>query len=113
VGEVEDIENYFAGADVFLDPVETGGGIQSKIIEALKCNLNVVCFKDQVDDQLTRVAGEKIFMSASGDYEGMVENIVLALHTTPQIRAAFFEYYDWSNIVRRLNEKLKQAMIHG
>jgi len=104
-GEVEDIENYFAAADVFLDPVETGGGIQSKVVEALSYNLNVVCFKDQADKQFT-TAGEKIFASDQGDYGGMVKHIHRSLAENPPTRSEFFEYYGWRNIIKRLNEKL-------
>jgi glycosyltransferase involved in cell wall biosynthesis len=104
-GEVEDIENYFAAADIFLDPVETGGGIQSKIIEALSYNLNVVCFNDQADKQFT-IAGKKVFTSDRSDYDGMVKNIHRAFIENPPTRPEFFKYYDWTNIIKRLNEKL-------
>ena len=111
LGEVEDIENYFAGADVFLNPVRAGGGIQSKIIEALKYDLNIVCFREQADDQLIRLTREKIFTNISGDYDGMVKNILCALEKNSPTPAGFFENYDWSNIVRRLQEKLKQSFV--
>jgi hypothetical protein len=54
-----------AGADIFLDPVETGGGIQSKIVEALSYDLNVVCFQGQADEPFTK-AGEKILHVPKG-----------------------------------------------
>ncbi len=111
VGEVEDIENYFAGADIFLNPVQTGGGIQSKIIEALKYNLNVVCFSEQADDQLIKLTGEKIFTNIAGNYNEMVENISSAVEKNSPTPPAFFEYYDWSNIVRRFNEKLQESFV--
>ena len=111
VGEVEEIENYFAGADVFLNPVRAGGGIQSKIIEALKYNLNVVCFSEQADDQLIKLTGEKIFTNIAGNYNEMVENISSAVEKNSPTPPAFFEYYDWSNIVRRFNEKLQESFV--
>jgi glycosyltransferase involved in cell wall biosynthesis len=107
VGEVEDIENYFAAADVFLDPVETGGGIQTKVIEALSYNLNIVCFKDVADEQFI-VAGEKIFVGEKNDYDAMTKNIYSALGKSLSTRPEFFEYYSWINIVNRLNKKLTE-----
>jgi len=104
-GEVEDIENYFAAADIFLDPVETGGGVQTKIIEALSYGLNVVCFKDLADKQFY-LAGEKIFISEKNDYDAMIKNICSALEKDLPTRSEFFEYYSWKNIIQRLNEKL-------
>jgi glycosyltransferase involved in cell wall biosynthesis len=105
VGEVEDIENYFAAADIFLDPVETGGGIQSKIVEALSYDLNVICFKDQADNQFA-IAGKKILTGDPGDYDVMVENIYQSIANNPPTQPEFFEHYSWTNIIERLNEKL-------
>jgi polysaccharide biosynthesis protein PslH len=105
IGEVEDIEHYFAAADAFLDPVETGGGVQSKIIEALGYDLNVVCFDSQADKQF-ELAGEKIFPSASGDYDGIVKNINRSVLSSSPTLPQFFKYYNWESIIKRLNEKL-------
>jgi len=108
-GEVNDIETYFGGADLFLTPVYTGGGIQTKIVEAIRYNLNVVCLKEQVDENLISLAHEKLFLSSRNDHDVMVKNIFSALEkncNTPQV---FFDYYDWSNIVSRLNEKLNES----
>jgi len=104
-GEVEDIENYFAAADVFLNPVETGGGIQSKTVEALSYNLNVVCFQSQADEQFA-IAGEKIVTCAPRDFDAMVKNIRRSLADSPPTRSEFFEFYSWKNIIKRLHEKL-------
>ncbi len=41
-GFVEDINIYFKGADVFINPVNDGGGIKTKLVEALGYNLNAV-----------------------------------------------------------------------
>jgi hypothetical protein len=41
-GFVDDISIYFKGADVFINPVSYGGGIKTKLVEALGYNLNAV-----------------------------------------------------------------------
>jgi glycosyltransferase involved in cell wall biosynthesis len=47
-GEVADINEYYFGADVFINPVEAGGGIQTKTIDAASCQLPVICFKNML-----------------------------------------------------------------
>ncbi len=42
VGFVDDISLYFKGSDIFLNPVIEGGGIKTKLVEALGHNLNAV-----------------------------------------------------------------------
>ncbi len=42
LGFVEDLELYLTGCNVFLNPVRSGGGIKTKLVEALAYNLNAV-----------------------------------------------------------------------
>ena len=105
-GEVEDIATYFTAADIFIDPVETNAGIQTKIIEALGHDCNVVCFDNMTDEQLRSVAGDKIFTAPPGNYELLKEKIYLALDNNGPTPNAFFDTYSWENIIGRLNDKL-------
>src|SRR5687768_12835629 len=41
-GFVDDIRIYFKGVDVFINPLTDGGGIKTKLVEALGYDLNVV-----------------------------------------------------------------------
>lgn len=41
-GFVDDISLYFKGCNVFINPVQIGGGIKTKLVEALGYNLNAV-----------------------------------------------------------------------
>ena len=108
-GEVDDIENYFAAADIFLDPVTVGGGIQTKIIEALSYDLDVICFERMIDGMLASLAAGKLFLCKEGQVDEMIMKIVqrMAVNENNQpVAIEFLEYYNWANIVKRLNEKL-------
>ncbi|MBS1975585.1 MAG: glycosyltransferase family 4 protein, partial [Bacteroidetes bacterium] len=41
-GFVDDVNIYFKSADIFLNPIFEGGGIKTKLVEALGYNLNAV-----------------------------------------------------------------------
>lgn len=44
-GLVEDVEKYFLAADVYINAVDEGGGVQTKTLEALSYGVPVVMFK--------------------------------------------------------------------
>jgi glycosyltransferase involved in cell wall biosynthesis len=41
-GFVENIDEYFDATDVFVNPTKTGGGIKTKLVEAIAHNCNAV-----------------------------------------------------------------------
>ncbi len=41
-GFVDDISAYFKAADIFLNPILSGGGVKTKAIEALAMNCTVI-----------------------------------------------------------------------
>ncbi len=62
-GEAEDIENYFAAADVFINPVLTGGGVQTKVIDALSYGFGVVAFRYMLEKNM-RIATDNFYFQS-------------------------------------------------
>lgn len=109
-GEVDDIENYFAAADLFINPVMTGGGIQTKNIDALNYNLSVVGFENMFTDMEDTLCKGKIFKAAAGNKQHFYEQIVAALSNAPLATPpAFYEYHSLAiqaeKLAARLNSK--------
>lgn len=103
-GEVNDIETYFKAADVFLNPVQSGGGVQTKTMDALSYHLNVVCFASKaagIDH-----AEKKIFAAADGDWQRFATNVIKALSSNEPTPPAFFEAYNWRNIAANAFQKI-------
>lgn len=96
-GEADDIENYFAAADALVDPVLSGCGVQTKIIDALSFNLNVVCFKSKA---VISDAGNKIFTAEDGNWDQFTNVIEKAIATNSDTPVAFFEKYNWKRIAQ-------------
>lgn len=103
-GEVDDVETYFLAADVFINPVLTGGGVQTKTLDALSYHLNVVCF----DSKLRGIenAGEKVFAVADGDWQAFANVTIAATQSSAPTPAAFFETYDWRTIAAKAYQKM-------
>jgi polysaccharide biosynthesis protein PslH len=105
--EVRDISNYFTAADVFVNPVASGGGIQTKNIEALGYHCNLVCFERMLAGIDITVCENKIFSAAENDRDEFTEKIIKALTVPPsQTPESFFNYYSFTHHAEKLAARL-------
>lgn len=108
-GFVEDIESYFLGSDVFLNPVLEGGGIKSKLIEALGYGLPAVSTKSGANGVSLEATGAQLKVVADGNWEAFAKQV---LETKDFIKFPneFYKYYNWSNIANRAAKALKELV---
>jgi hypothetical protein len=106
-GEVTNISDYFSGADVFIDPVNIVAGVQTKILDALSFDLNVVCFKHALNGIDQSVTGEKIFIADNNDSNQFNELIKKASQVNSQIPEAFFSTYEWDHIAKHTAQAIR------
>jgi glycosyltransferase involved in cell wall biosynthesis len=106
-GAVPDIESYFSAATVFIDPVLKGGGIQTKILDALSYHLNVVCFEALTAGIPLNLCGDKLQTVPMNNWTAFtdkVKEIMYKDHTlTP---SGFFSYFNIKNIVQNVITKI-------
>jgi|SRR5579862_1017995 len=101
IGFVDDVGLYFKGADVFLNPVNEGGGIKTKLVEALGANLNAVSTQNGATGIEPQWCNGKLFTVANDDWAGfgrLVSDAILYEADTPPI---FFDHFYWGNTARR------------
>ena len=99
-GFVDDIRPYFLAADVFINPVLSGGGIKTKLVEALSFNCNAVCTVSGAMGIPFDIAGEKLVVVADNDWTAFVKAIVDA-NTASSIPDEFYKSFYWGNIARK------------
>ena len=106
-GFVQDINTYFMGADIFINPVTEGGGIKTKLAEALGMNLTAVSTATGAIGIPESIIGKKMSVIPDGDHAAFVDAIVNADISlkTPQ---EFFDHFYWANIAGRGNTILSQ-----
>jgi hypothetical protein len=97
VGLVENMDTYFAAADVFINPVQNVHGVQTKLFDALNYHLNVVSFSNAAKG-LPDYLLSKVFITPERDYEAFVHNTVLALKPTFATPEAFYNDFSWKTI---------------
>jgi polysaccharide biosynthesis protein PslH len=104
-GEVDDIENYLAAADVFINPVKEGGGIQTKTLEAVSYNLNVVCYKEMTEGIRIDLCSGKLFIAEETNFTEKIIEAGQSSFSTPE---PFFAFYDWKRITGVVADKISQ-----
>lgn len=106
-GFVDNITLYFKGCDIFINPVIAGGGIKTKIVEALGYDLSVVSTRTGATGISETITGEKLKITEDGDWDAFAENIK-GLNLSLQTPMAFFDSFYWGNIAKKA-----AALING
>ena len=102
LGFVEDIDQYIKAADLMINPVNTGGGVKTKLLEAIALGTTVLSSETGAKGVETEHCGEKLIQVGDEDLNAYCAAIIQQKQK-PQIDtpAAFYEYYYWENIVNR------------
>jgi polysaccharide biosynthesis protein PslH len=101
-GFVEDISMYFKAADIFLNPIISGGGVKTKAIEALANNCTVISTEIGALGLNRHVTGDKLKVVPDKDWNAFSELVIEAVNQHSDIPEAFFNYYYWGNIAKRV-----------
>ncbi|HUR67198.1 MAG TPA: glycosyltransferase family 4 protein [Chitinophagaceae bacterium] len=103
-GFAEDIEKYLEATDVFLNPVQSGGGIKTKIVEAIGYGATVVSMESGAEGLNKEVCGEKLFIIKDNDWGSFTSEIIKASNQRNSTPPGFYQYYQWQHIVTNLLE---------
>ena len=101
-GFVDDVYAYFKAADIFINPVITGGGVKTKIVEAMGFGVSVVsCISGAAGIEVT-VCREKIKIVPDDDAGAFVKGILQIKNQVINTPSSYYDYYYWENIVKKL-----------
>ncbi len=105
-GEVADVGNYFLAADIYINPVKKGEGVQTKTLEALSYHLNVVCYQHMLRGIIVYLVKDRLFIA--GNSTEFITCIVESLKTQGPTSNAFFSFYSYEHHFPLFLNKLKQ-----
>jgi hypothetical protein len=103
-GFVEDIEVYFRGTDIFLNPVTEGGGIKTKLVEALGNNLTSVSVRNGAIGIDPSWCNGKLLVCGDGEWEAFAELISRAKTVVADTPPLYFEHFYWGTTTRKAAE---------
>lgn len=101
-GFVDDIDLYFKAADLFLNPVQSGGGVKTKMIEAIACGTTVISTETGAIGIEPTVTGEKLIIVADNDWNGFADAVLKTAHQQTDTPAAYYKYYNWQHIAEQV-----------
>jgi polysaccharide biosynthesis protein PslH len=101
LGFVENLELYLMGCDVFLNPIQSGGGIKTKLVEALAYNLNAVSTEHGAIGVDPGLCNGKLLVTPDNDWDLFSDAITRAVSVQSTMPADFYEYFYWANITKR------------
>lgn len=105
-GFVDDINLYFKGADIFINPVIDGGGIKTKVVEALGYNLSVLSTASGAVGVPPAITGGKLEILPNNNWDLFAQRIML-LNTEINIHPAYFDHFYWDNIAKKAADAMK------
>lgn len=100
-GFVNDISVYFLGADVFINPVTDGGGIKTKLVEALGYGLSAASTINGAIGIDENICNGKLFLSDNEDWQAFSGNMVKAKDISQPVGDAFFKNFYWDEIAKK------------
>lgn len=100
-GFVEDIDIYFKGADVFINPITDGGGIKTKLVEALGSNLNCVSTINGAIGVDPALCNGKLLLSEVGSWADFAKKMEESALIRSSIGQPFFDHFYWDNIAKK------------
>jgi glycosyltransferase involved in cell wall biosynthesis len=96
LGFIEDFRQHIQAADIVINPVCLGAGVQTKIIDALSLGTTVISAQSGARGIVIPACGEKLLTVPNGDWASYVEKVIEVkndmryLSPTPQ---SFFSIY--------------------
>lgn len=102
-GFVDDINVYFKGADIFINPVTDGGGIKTKLVEALGFNVSCVSSGSGAIGVPQHITGGKLLLAADSDWASFA-NAIIHTDIDKNIPAAYFDHFYWGNIAAKAKD---------
>lgn len=101
-GFVDDIETYFKGADLFLNPVQSGGGIKTKMVESIAFGTTVITTETGAAGIHRDICGKKLVVVPDNDWPAFVKAIFDNINNDELTPASYYQYYYWGSIVRKV-----------
>jgi glycosyltransferase involved in cell wall biosynthesis len=103
LGFIDDLNAFCAGADLLLNPVATGAGVKTKVIDAIAAGLTVISSTEGALGVKTSVCGPKLVTVAEHRPAAYAAAIRHVARTPPApTPAAFYRHYYWGTIIDRL-----------
>ena len=104
-GFVDDITLYFKGSDLMLNPVQSGGGVKTKMVEAIAFGTTVIATETGSTGIYKQACRSKLIVVKDNNWIEFAEKIV-EIKSNEDTPASFYAIYNWNMIIKKLSHLL-------
>jgi glycosyltransferase involved in cell wall biosynthesis len=104
-GFVDDINLYIDAADLMINPLLSGGGVKTKVIDTLARGQRVVSTVNGAEGIDPSVCGDCLIICPDYDWD-LFANAITKDNTVKSLSNSFYETYGWRAIIYTLTDKL-------
>jgi glycosyltransferase involved in cell wall biosynthesis len=108
-GFVESSREYLLAADMFINPVLEGGGVKTKVLEALAAHKTVISTVSGATGVNTAVTGNKLKIAPDNNWQQFAAMMQEQGNIAAPTPSAFFDYYNNDNIARQVAAAMEKA----
>jgi glycosyltransferase involved in cell wall biosynthesis len=109
-GFVVDVNTYFLGADIFVCPITTGGGIKTKLVEALAYDDTCVSYSNSAIGIDDKVCDGKLLIAEDNNAEQLTALIQQGLRMNIHITDKFFAHYSAHGTAQNFLKTLQNTL---
>ena len=99
---IDDIATYYKASDIFLNPVQSGGGIKTKMVEAIAFGTTVVATQTGATGINKSLCGNKLIIVPDNDWRGFAEAIIENTNKESTTLQEYYDRYYWGNIIKNI-----------
>ena len=93
---------YFKGADLFLNPVQSGGGIKTKMVESIAFGTTVITTETGAMGIHREICGKKLVVIPDNAWNDFAQAIIKNVDNVGITPAVYYEHYYWGSIVKKI-----------
>ncbi|HEV3250863.1 MAG TPA: glycosyltransferase family 4 protein [Puia sp.] len=108
-GFVENIDLFFKGSDLFINPVTEGGGIKTKLVEALGYNLNAVSTRSGAIGVSPDWCNGKLLLCEDDDWHSFARLIQEAAYLKADLPTVYFDHFYWGYSTQKAAQFIEPA----
>jgi glycosyltransferase involved in cell wall biosynthesis len=106
-GFVDDVVACFKASDIFINPVVTGGGVKTKIVEAMAYGATVISCKTGAAGIELAACGNKMIVVGDNDAAAFSNSIINNAQIAIDTPHSYYDYYYWGNIIKKIQPLFK------
>lgn len=101
-GFVSDVETYCKAADLFINPVQSGGGVKTKLVEAIANGTTAISTSTGAAGIEKSICGEKLVIVPDNNWNNFAESIIAISNKPEATPQTFYNHYFWGNIIKNI-----------